>query len=382
MSIYHRNKVDYNIELVSKGPFPTKNSIQLVTNMVKSNDRMISNDAYVELIFDNKVSYEMNDKGNKGDAVPGDGYYSMILPDVLLPGEYDVNIKFSWPNFGSSISDSTKISFENFPEIKTDVINSTELSLNTNTSIAIIEILLEGEKYYINKDDIKWAFSSDQETLDITIKPINPIQDGRASKFEIMLSTMDYGKASIVFRLDSTYKNKKFVMYSDTVVIKTVSKPIEEPVTEIVKEGNSVEKIQEKIETQSNFMITIFIIVAVLVILLIIISLYALVAYSMKVDTRGYIFDDKNNLLFDINSIKRNLLNKIFQRNQIKGLDFKDDLFKGLEFRFMEGYVILINRSNQSVRVNNQPLSESVEIFGKAWIGIQGKLVLYSEEVL
>jgi len=382
LSIYHRNKVDYNIELVSKGPFPTKNSIQLVTNMVKSNDRMISNDAYVELIFDNKVSYEMNDKGNKGDAVPGDGYYSMILPDVLLPGEYDVNIKFSWPNFGSSISDSTKISFENFPEIKTDVINSTELSLNTNTSIAIIEILLEGEKYYINKDDIKWAFSSDQETLDITIKPINPIQDGRASKFEIMLSTMDYGKASIVFRLDSTYKNKKFVMYSDTVVIKTVSKPIEEPVTEIVKEGNSVEKIQEKIETQSNFMITIFIIVAVLVILLIIISVYALVAYSMKVDTRGYIFDDKNNLLFDINSIKRNLLNKIFQRNQIKGLDFKDDLFKGLEFRFMEGYVILINRSNQSVRVNNQPLSESVEIFGKAWIGIQGKLVLYSEEVL
>ena len=149
MSIYHRNKVDYNIELVSKGPFPTKNSIQLVTNMVKSNDRMISNDAYVELIFDNKVSYEMNNKGNKGDAVPGDGYYSMILPDVLLPGEYDVNIKFSWPNFGSSISDSTKISFENFPEIKTDVINSTELSLNTNTSIAIIEILLEGEKYYI-----------------------------------------------------------------------------------------------------------------------------------------------------------------------------------------------------------------------------------------
>jgi len=381
LSIYHRNKVDYNIDLVSKGPFPTKNSIQLVTNMVKSNDRLISNDAYVELIFDNKISYEMNDNGNKGDAVPGDGYYSMILPDVLQPGEYDVSIKFSWPEFGSSISDSTKISFENFPEIKTDVINTTELSLNTNTSIAIIEILLEGEKYYINKDDIKWAFSSDQEKLDITVNPINAIQDGRASKFEIMLSTSDYGKASIVFRLDSTYKNKQFVMYSDTVLIKTISKPVQEPVAEIVKEANSVEKIQEKIETQSNFMLTIFIIVAVLIILLIIIFVYALITYSMKVDTRGYIYDDKNNLLFDINSIKRNLPNKIFQRNQIKGLDFKEDLFKGLEFRFMEGYVILTNKSGQSVRVNNQPLSESVEIFGKAWIGIQGKLVLYSEEI-
>ncbi len=381
LSIYHRNKVDYNIDLVSKGPFPTKNSIQLVTNMVKSNDRLISDNAYVELIFDNKISYEMNDNGNKGDAVPGDGYYSMILPDVLQPGEYDVSIKFSWPEFGSSISDSTKISFENFPEIKTDVINTTELSLNTNTSIAIIEILLEGEKYYINKDDIKWAFSSDQEKLDITVNPINAIQDGRASKFEIMLSTSDYGKASIVFRLDSTYKNKQFVMYSDTVLIKTISKPVQEPVAEIVKEANSVEKIQEKIETQSNFMLTIFIIVAVLIILLIIIFVYALITYSMKVDTRGYIYDDKNNLLFDINSIKRNLPNKIFQRNQIKGLDFKEDLFKGLEFRFMEGYVILTNKSGQSVRVNNQPLSESVEIFGKAWIGIQGKLVLYSEEI-
>lgn len=382
LSLYHRNKSDYNIALVDKGPFPTKNSIQLVTNLVKDNDRLISSDAYVELIFDNKISYEMNDKGNKGDAVADDGYYSMIIPDVMDPGEYEVDIKFSWPDYGSSISDSTKISFENFPEIRTDLLNTSELLLDTDVSIAIIEILLNNDKYYIDSEDIKWSFSSNQDSLDISLKPIDPIQDGRASKFEISLNTMDYGKASIVFRLDSTYKNKKFVMYSDTVVIKTIDEPIKEPVAEIVKDINTVDVIQDKIENQSSIMITTFIILAVIIIILISMGIYALINYSIKVDTRGYIYDDKNNMIFDINSINRSFVNKILNRNKIDGTDFNDDLFKGLEFKFMEGFLILANTSDQSVRVNNQPLAGSVEIYSKAWIGIQGKIVLYSEEML
>ena len=382
LSLYHRNKSDYNIVLVDKGPFPTKNSIQIVTNLVKDNDRLISSDAYVELIFDNKISYEMNDKGSKGDAVADDGYYSMIIPDVMDPGEYDVDIKFSWPDYGSSISESTKISFENFPEIRTDLLNTSELLLDTDVSIAIIEILLNNDKYYIDSEDIKWSFSSNQDSLDITLNPIDPIQDGRASKFEILLNTMDYGKASIVFRLDSTYKNKKFIMYSDTVVIKTIDEPIKEPVAEIVKDINTVDVIQDKIENQSNIMITTFIILAVIIIILISMGIYALINYSIKVDTRGYIYDDKNNMIFDINSINRSFVNKILNRNKIDGTDFNDDLFKGLEFKFMEGFLILANTSDQSVRVNNQPLAGSVEIYSKAWIGIQGKIVLYSEEML
>ena len=90
LSILHRNKIDYNIQLMNTGPFPTKNSVQLVANMAKQSDILISKDAYVELIFDNKISYEMNDKGVNGDAYAGDGYYSMIIPDVNEPGEYDV----------------------------------------------------------------------------------------------------------------------------------------------------------------------------------------------------------------------------------------------------------------------------------------------------
>ena len=111
-------------------------------------------------------------------------------------------------------------------------------------------------------------------------------------------------------------------------------------------------------------------------------GIYALINYSIKVDTRGYIYDDKNNMIFDINSINRSFVNKILNRNKIDGTDFNDDLFKGLEFKFMEGFLILANTSDQSVRVNNQPLAGSVEIYSKAWIGIQGKIVLYSEEML
>ena len=140
--------------------------------------------------------------------------------------------------------------------------------------------------------------------------------------------------------------------------------------------------IQDKIENQSNIMITIFIILTVIIVILISIGIYALINYSVKVDTRGYIYDDKNNMIFDINSIHRNFINKILHRNKIVGTDFNDDLLKGLEFKFMEGFLILTNTSDQSVRVNNQPLAQSVEIYSKAWIGIQGKIILYSEEIL
>jgi hypothetical protein len=381
LSIYHRNKVDYDILLIDKGPFPTKNSIQLVTNLAKGTNRLISKEAYVELIFDGKISYEMNDNGSKGDAVAQDGYYSMILPDVDTPGEYDISIKYSWPNFGTSISDSTKITFEMFPEIIIDIVNTSELPLNKNISIAIIEILLEGEKYYIDKNEVKWSYSATQNSLDVLLKPIDPIQDGRSNKFEVVLSTSEFGKASMVFRLDSMYKNKKFVMYSDTFVIKTIDKPIEQPKTDIVKEINTVDKIQDQIDEQSQFMIIIFVTLSIIALIILIIAIYLLVTYSTKVDIRGYIYDDKNNLILDMKSVKRSLQNRILRRNKIKGSELNDDLLSGLEFTYMKEYLILTNYSDHSVRINNQPLTENVEIFSKAWIGIQGKILFYSEEI-
>ena len=48
-----------------------------------------------------------------------------------------------------------------------DVVNASELSLNKNTSIAIIEILLEGEKYYIDNNSNKYL--SDIKSLSILI---------------------------------------------------------------------------------------------------------------------------------------------------------------------------------------------------------------------
>ena len=86
-------------------------------------------------------------------------------------------------------------------------------------------------------------------------------------------------------------------------------------------------------------------------------------------------------MILDIKSIKRSLPNRILRRNKIKGSELNDDLFYGLEFTYMKEYLILTNYSDHSVRINNQPVTENVEIFSKAWIGIQGKILLYSEEI-
>ena len=80
----------------------------------------------------------MNDKGVNGDAYAGDGYYSMIIPDVNEPGEYDVEVKYSWPNYGTSISDLTKINFELFPSIITDPLTLEDINLNQNYWLKIL----------------------------------------------------------------------------------------------------------------------------------------------------------------------------------------------------------------------------------------------------
>jgi len=384
LSISHRNKIDYNIQLIDKGPFPTKNSVQLVTNMIKGkgSDILISKDAYVELIFDNKISYEMNDNGINGDAYAEDGYYSMIIPDVNEPGEYNVEIKYSWPNYGTSISDLTKINFELFPYIISDPVTLDNINLNENTSIAIIESYLGDEKYFVNSDDIKWAVSADALDFDIKINPVDPIQDGRASKFEANLSTTKYGKANISFRLDSMYKNKKYVIYANSMVITTIPEPIIEKI--IIKEDpkKPADAIQDKIDEQSNFVIILSSIAAVIIILILIIGIILMINYSRRVSIRGYIYDDKNNLVIDMNSISRSLQNKILNRNKIKGEEFDNDLFNGLLFEYMQDYMIIHNYTGKSLRINNQPLIKEKEIFNKAWLGISGNLLLYSDNKL
>ena len=382
LSIFHRNKIDYNIQLINTGPFPTGNSVQLVANMVKGSDILISNDAYVELIFDNKISYEMNDNGVNGDAYAEDGYYSMIIPDVNDPGQYDVEIKYSWPSYGTSISDLTKINFELFPYIVTDPVTLDDINLNQNTSIAIIESYLDEEEYYINLEDIKWAVSADALEFDIKINPVNPIQDGRASKFEAILSTTNYGKANISFSLNSMYKNQTYVVYSNSIVITTIPEPIIEKV--IVKEEpkKPVDVMQDKIDEQSNLVIILSSIVAVIIILILLIGIILMINYSRRVSIRGYIYDDKNNLIIDINSIPRSFQNKILNRNKIKGEEFDNDLFNGLLFEYMPDYMIIHNYTGKSLRINNQPLIKEKEIFNKAWLGISGNLLLYSDDKL
>ena len=382
LSISHRNKIDYNIQLLNTGPFPTKNSVQLVANMVKGTDILISKDAYVELIFDNKISYEMNDNGVNGDAYAEDGYYSMIIPDVKEPGEYDVEIKYSWPSYGTSISDLTKINFELFPYIITDTVALDDINLNENTSIAIIESYLDDEEYFIKSEDINWAVSADALDFEIKINPLNPIQDGRASKFEAILITTKYGKANISFSLNSMYKNQKYVIYSSSIVISTIPEPIVEKV--IVKEEpkDPVNVIQDKIDEQSNLVLIVFSIITVIIILMLLIGIILLINYSRRVSIRGYIYDDKNNLVIDINATSRSIQNKILNRNKIKGEELNNELFNGLLFEYMQDYMIIHNHTEKSLRINNQPLIEQKEIFNKAWLGISGNLLLYSDEKL
>jgi len=382
LTILHRNKIDYNIQLIDTGPFPTKNSVQLVTNMFKGSDILISKDVYVELIFDNKISYEMNDNGLNGDAYAGDGYYSMIIPDIDEPGEYDVEIKYSWANYGTSISDFTKINFELFPYIITDPVNLENINLNENTSIAIIESYLDDEKYFINSEDIQWSVSTDAIVFDISINPIDSIQDGRASKFEAVLSTTKYGKAHINFRLDSMYKNKKYVVYSNSIVITTIPEPIIEKV--VVKEElkEPINVIQDKIEEQSNLVLVLSLIVGIVIILILITGIILMINYFRRVSLRGYVYDDKNNLIIDINSISRSLLNKILNRNKIRGEEFNNELFNGLLLEYTQDSMIIHNHTGKSLRINNQPLIDEKEIFNKAWLGISGKLLLYSDDKL
>ena len=382
LSIWHRNKIDYNIQLINNGPFPTGNSVQLVTNMVKGSDILISKDAYVELIFDNKISYEMNDNGVTGDAYAEDGYYSMIIPDVNEPGQYDVEIKYSWPSYGTSISDLTKINFELFPYIVTDPVTLDDINLNQNTSIAIIESYLDEEEYYINLEDIKWAVSADALEFEIKINPVNPIQDGRASKFEAILSTTNYGKATISFSLDSMYKNQKYVVYSNSIVITTIPEPIIEKVIEKEESKEPVNVIKDKIDEQSNLVLILLSIVTVIIILILIIGIILMINYSRKVSIRGYIYDDKNNLIIDISATSRSLQNKILNRNKIKGEEFNNELFNELLFEYMEDYMVIHNYTGKSLRINNQPLIEQKEIFNKAWLGISGNLLLYSDDKL
>ena len=49
-----------------------------------------------------------------------------------------------------------------------------------------------------------------------------------------------------------------------------------------------------------------------------IIGIILMINYARRVSLRGYIYDDKNNLIIDINATSRSLKNKILNRNKNK----------------------------------------------------------------
>jgi len=172
------------------------------------------------------------------------------------------------------------------------------------------------------------------------------------------------------------------VVYSNSIVIATIPEPIIEKV--IVKEEpkNQINTIQDKIDEQSNLVLILLSIFSVVIVLILIIGIILMINYARRVSLRGYIYDDKNNLIIDINATSRSLKNKILNRNKIKGEEFDNELFNGILFEYMEDYMIIHNYTGKSLRINNQPLIEEKEIFNKAWLGISGNLLLYSDDKL
>ena len=172
------------------------------------------------------------------------------------------------------------------------------------------------------------------------------------------------------------------MIYSNSIVISTVPEPIIEKVIVNKEPEKPLNVIQDKIDEQSNLVLILFSVVAIIIILILIIGIILMINYSRRVSVRGYIYDDKNNLIIDINAVSRSLQNKILYRNKIKGEEFNNELFNGILFEYMPDYMIMHNYTGKSLRINNQPLIEEKEIFNKAWLGISGNLLLYSDDEL
>ena len=364
------------------------------------------------------LAYTMNDNGENGDVVSGDGYYSVALGPLQSIGEYETVLEMWWPDHTYMVSSGSSFTTSAFPAIRVEPGKLDELESGVRALVATVYVHVQGEPYAIQSEQLtasigtpfeqgrraalgqgKVAQGTEGQSLPtptsapeglglLEVEPQRLFGDGPAWEYQVYFTPSSEGTRDLFFDLDLEYSGVRYAHSSEALRLTSLAPVVPEvaPVAPVAVEISppavpvtvpvtiSPTPVTMVAETQS---MAVWPVVVALVLIIAVIA--AVLAYLLtQARPRGYLYNDLNEPIVDFSKLKRGPAVALFLKNLVPGRDLNVPELSGLVFMFTRSGVKLRSAGEHpTVRVNNQPLINEAEIDDQTWIGSGGKLFTF-----
>ncbi len=392
----------YTVELQDMGAVPVDHPETLIVAAVLDRGELVSPDATVEARVTgpsgDSIIHELNDAGLEGDSIPLDGYFSLTLPPLKEEGRYDVELRLSWPDVGHSIISLAEFEAQHFPTIEVTPNMVEGLKPGVTEKIASVFVNINGQPYTALADEVTVSVSGGDDTPagEVTKIPHEVITLGKSYGFDIYYRPPAEVRSSVIFGLNIEYAGRQYIYSTDSIVVSSL--PVRAsagqppaPVTALppapaaapapapasappaappVAPPPQVEDSQTSIPVEA------------IIIALAAIGIAALgvVLYWLTRPTPfGYIYTEEGELLVDFSAIARRPMDNIMKRSRVDGDDLDLPGFGGVSFVFGPDMATMVSIRvlPNTVRVNNQPVTDTMPIHDNSLIGASGRIYFF-----
>ena len=394
---YPKNKLD--LSLVSYDTIPFDQSTEFVAYVADGHERVHVPDGEMRAtIIDSEgktFTYELNDNGELGDAVPGDAYYSTTVPPLGSEGEYTIDLELHWPQHEHRISTQKSVMAQAFPVLDVNIEHAEALVPGDRVIIGSAEVKVNGQPYAIPTSVLSADISSESGESIIELIPQELLNTGHAWAFDIVFTPGSKEFHTVLFQLNMQYAARDYNFTTDSAVLSSfAARAVPQPQQQVITQVEYVDRIVEvpvevevpvpveveppAPEEATDFPVMIAIIATAGVVSIIILTAIIYAAYGLtRSKPYGYLYNDEGELLVDFSTIERSFMTLVTRKNLVLGEELGIPELTGLSFYYNDGEVdIRSTQTEPSIRINNRPLIDGQETrsLSQSWIGTQGKL--------
>ena len=392
----------YSIRLQRLGSVPVGYPETVIVAAVLDGGRPFSPDAQVTAIVTdpagNSITHDLNDAGVQGDAIPKDGFFSLTLPPVNAEGKYAVELRMTWPDLAHSVTSRAEFEAQNFPTLRVTPDMVEGLKPGVPAKVASVSININGQPFTALAEELSVAVSEidGAPAGEITKHPQEMITEGKAHVFDIYFTPNSESRSALVFGLNIEYADRQYIYSTDSLTVSSL--PASAPAPAVVQPAPTVAPpppapVQPAPTAapppappaqpeQPDNAATISIPIEIIIIALAAIGIAAL-AIALYWLTRptpfGYLYTEEGGLLVDFGAIVRRPVDKLMKRSRIDGDELELPGFGGVSFVFGSDTVTMVSIQvlPNTVRVNNQPVTDTMPIHDNSMIGASGRLYFF-----
>ncbi len=327
------------------------------------------------------VVYSLNDDGEGGDAVLGDGVFSVVFEASRDQGFNDVQLELGWDNYGASIKAVDSFQTEVFPTLRIEPSTGGVVEAGLEIVVGTIEVQVGEYPYPVTPSALTATVTGPTgESVTGSLRLIDALDDGTGWKFEVLATPSESGPQTVTAELSAEYVGRSFnaagptaqtaVTLNVPALPPTESAPAAEPVREIAVTPAELDDGSLLVPTIGG----------VLIVLLVLFGITLFVIARRQVTPYGYIYDDRQQLVLDLSSARRGGLKGMMSRGVISDAEAPDLPVPGARIVFKRSGVELQydNSGSATMRVDGKPAARIVALRDGSRIGFAGRLFEFS----